>query len=69
MAVPKLYRVEMQVETLTRAKGSVNDIMSFGHTIDTISVAVHKPAYANAEFTQYIADAISEAIDRFEVTE
>ena len=69
MAVPKLYRVEMQVETITRAKGNVNDILLFGQTTDTISVTVYKPAYAGADFTQHIADAISEAIDNFEVTE
>jgi len=67
MAVPKLYRVKMQVETLTRAKGNVNDILSFGQITDTISVTVYKPAYAGAEFTQHIADAISEAIDNFKI--
>lgn len=69
MAVPKLHRVEMQVETFTLDKGSVSDILSFGQTVDTISVTVYKPEYAGADFTQYIADAISEAIDNFEVTE
>jgi len=69
MAVPKLYRVEMQVETITRAKGNVNDSLLFGQTTDTISVTVYKPGYAGADFTQHIADAISEAIDNFEVTE